>query len=68
MCERDPNIRTAFDVKEEFERLLKNKRGVKKKLNQDTKALTKNMLENLTLLANDRGMTQMLSCDDFNYN
>lgn len=65
-CEKDPNLRTAYDVEEEIQRV--GKLGPNKKRMTDTVELTSQLLERITLLSNERMIGQILTYDDFNYN
>lgn len=64
-CDKDPNIRTLYDVADEQKRIMKNA-ATKKKL-ADAWQVTYQMLEKMTLVSNERMTTQILTQDDFNY-
>lgn len=64
-CNKDPNIRTLYDVADEQKRILKTL-ATKKKL-ADAWQVTYKMLEKLTLVSNERITAQFLTQDDFNY-
>lgn len=64
-CNKDPNIRTLYDVADEQKRIQKTL-TIKKKL-ADAWQVTYKMLEKLTLVSNERITAQFLTQDDFNY-
>lgn len=64
-CDKDPNIRTLYDVTDEQNRITKNAAS-KKKL-ADAWQVTYQMLEKMTLVSNERMTAQILTQDDFNY-
>ena len=64
-CDRDPNLRTTFDVAEEDQRL--GRISVKQKRLADSSDITSKMLQRVTLLSTEKVMSQLLSQDDYNY-
>ena len=58
-CDKDPNIRTTFDVEEENTRV--GKALVNKKVRMsDGSAVTNNLLEQMAILSNERITCQMM--------
>lgn len=64
-CDKDPNIRTLYDVDEETRRV--EKVLVKKKEQFDNYRVTMSLLEKTALLSNEHLTNRVLSHDDFNY-
>lgn len=64
-CPRDPNLRTNQDVEKEFQRIAIN--PCRKRFANDSQIVTYNMMEKLCKESNERGISQLMSQDDFNY-
>jgi hypothetical protein len=66
-CEKDPNLRTSYNVITESVRI--EKITAHKKKFQDNIQLTKHLLENEALknISNEKGIGRLMTQDDFNY-